>query len=129
MQQNGKRRRVYGLAMIALGLLLVSGAALWVTTHRSRGADPDNIQQVALGRSVYVEHCAACHGARLEGQANWPSRKPDGRMPAPPHDASGHTRHHPDEVLFGITKEGLAPFAPPGYQSDMPGFAGTLRDE
>jgi hypothetical protein len=51
-------------------------------------------------------------------------------MPAPPHDDSGHTWHHPDEVLFGITKNGLVlPYAPPGYQSDMPAFAGTLSDE
>jgi mono/diheme cytochrome c family protein len=51
-------------------------------------------------------------------------------MPAPPHDESGHTWHHTDEVLFGITKEGLVPgkYAPPGYTSDMPGFAGVLSD-
>jgi mono/diheme cytochrome c family protein len=51
-------------------------------------------------------------------------------MPAPPHDDSGHTWHHPDHVLFGITKYGLAaPYAPPGYESDMPAFAGTLSDD
>jgi mono/diheme cytochrome c family protein len=52
-------------------------------------------------------------------------------MPAPPHDASGHTWHHPDSVLFGMTKHGLVPgkHAPPGYQSDMPGFGGVLTDE
>jgi mono/diheme cytochrome c family protein len=50
-------------------------------------------------------------------------------MPAPPHDDTGHTWHHPDEVLFGITKHGLVPpYAPPGYDSDMPGFAGKLSD-
>jgi len=44
--------------------------------------------------------------------------------------AGGHTWHHPDEVLFGITKNGLAPpYAPKGYESDMPGFAGKLSDE
>ena len=50
-------------------------------------------------------------------------------MPAPPHDESGHTWHHPDEVLFGITKHGLVPpYAPAGYQSDMPAFGGVLTD-
>lgn len=50
-------------------------------------------------------------------------------MPAPPHDESGHTWHHPDEVLFGITKHGLVPpYAPPGYASDMPAFGGKLSD-
>jgi mono/diheme cytochrome c family protein len=33
-------------------------------------------------------------------------------------------------VLFGITKHGLvSPYAPAGYESDMPGFAGKLSDE
>jgi mono/diheme cytochrome c family protein len=87
-------------------------------------------QTLALGGKLYAQHCASCHGARLEGQPNWRSRLPNGRMPAPPHDESGHTWHHPDEVLFGITKHGVVPpYAPPGYQSDMPGFEGKLTDE
>ena len=51
-------------------------------------------------------------------------------MPAPPHDESGHTWHHPDHVLFGITKRGLVPpYAPAGYKSDMPAFADQLSDD
>jgi mono/diheme cytochrome c family protein len=84
---------------------------------------------VQLGRQSYAQHCAACHGARLEGQPNWRKPLPSGRMPAPPHDDSGHTWHHPDEVLFGITKHGLVPpYAPAGYRSDMPAFGNTLSD-
>jgi mono/diheme cytochrome c family protein len=50
-------------------------------------------------------------------------------MPAPPHDDSGHTWHHADEVLFGITKHGLVPpYAPASYESDMPAFGGVLTD-
>lgn len=95
------------------------------------GIDRESEAQVKLGAQVYATYCTACHGANLEGEANWRSRKPDGRMPAPPHDASGHTWHHPDEVLFGITKEGLVPGknAPPGYVSNMPAFGSTLSDE
>ena len=90
-------------------------------------ADPP--PDLALGQKIYVQHCAVCHGAKLEGQADWRKPLPNGRMPAPPHDDSGHTWHHPDGVLFGITKNGLvAPYAPVGYQSDMPGFGGTLSD-
>lgn len=93
--------------------------------------DPADARQVALGAKLYAQHCAACHGARLEGQPNWRSPLPTGRMPAPPHDESGHTWHHTDEVLFGITKEGLVPgkYAPPGYTSDMPGFGSVLSDD
>ena len=87
-------------------------------------------QQVASGQMIYAEHCAACHGAKLEGQPNWRERLANGRMPAPPHDESGHTWHHPDEVLFGITKHGLVPpYAPAGYASDMPAFGGKLSDQ
>lgn len=87
-------------------------------------------EQLALGQKTYAQHCAACHGAQLEGQPDWRKTLPNGRLPAPPHDDSGHTWHHPDAVLFGITKHGLVPpYAPPGYQSDMPAFAGKLSDD
>jgi mono/diheme cytochrome c family protein len=78
---------------------------------------------------LYVQHCASCHGLKLEGQPDWRKPLANGRMPAPPHDDTGHTWHHPDSVLFGITKNGLLPpYAPPGYQSDMPAFGGVLSD-
>jgi len=48
-------------------------------------------------------------------------------MPAPPHDATGHTWHHSDKQLFDMTKRGPGALVP-GYQSDMPGFADKLRD-
>ena len=84
---------------------------------------------LALGAKLYAEHCAACHGAKLEGQPNWQRKLPNGRFPAPPHDDSGHTWHHPDAVLIGITKHGLVPpYAPAGYESDMPAFGGKLSD-
>jgi len=93
-------------------------------------ADPRDSAKVALGQKVYAEHCAACHGAKLEGQPEWQRRLPTGRLPAPPHDETGHTWHHADHVLFGITKNGLvAPYAPRGYESDMPAFGGKLPDD
>ena len=92
-------------------------------------ADPGDAAKVALGEKVYAANCASCHGARLEGQPEWRRRLPNGRMPAPPHDESGHTWHHPDDLLFGMTKYGVARYAPPGYESDMPAFGGKLSDE
>lgn len=93
-------------------------------------ADPHNLGQVSLGEGVYRENCAACHGGNLEGQPNWKIRKSDGRLPAPPHDKTGHTWHHTDEQLFRITKLGLRPpLAPEGYESDMPSFGDVLTDE
>jgi len=89
----------------------------------------DAREELALGQRVYAQHCAACHGAKLEGQPHWQKKLPNGRFPAPPHDDTGHTWHHPNEVLFGITKHGLVPpYAPAGYESDMPAFGGKLSD-
>lgn len=93
-------------------------------------ADPGNAARVAGGAAIYTRHCAACHGMKLEGQPEWRVRLPNGRLPAPPHDDSGHTWHHPDAILFGIIKSGMVPpYAPAAYQSDMPPFGGTLSDE
>lgn len=92
-------------------------------------ADPRNETQVAAGRQLYDAHCASCHGTSLEGQANWRERRPDGKLPAPPHDASGHTWHHTDDALFTVTRNGLAAMAGAGYQTDMPGFADRLSDD
>lgn len=93
--------------------------------------DPADEQRVALGRVLYNSHCAACHGSALEGQPNWRERRADGRLPAPPHDETGHTWHHPDIQLFDITRHGMVPgrSAPEGYESDMPAYAGILSDE
>jgi mono/diheme cytochrome c family protein len=122
-------RTVIWVGNAALALLVAGGTAAWMLMPGGDRADPANAAQVALGRAVYAEHCASCHGANLEGQPDWRERKPDGRMPAPPHDATGHTWHHPDDVLFGFTKQGIGAFALPGYVSDMPTFGDLLTDE
>jgi len=91
-------------------------------------ADPENKTQVAQGERVYSAHCATCHGVKLEGQPNWRERLATGRLPAPPHDPSGHTWHHPDAMLFSMIRNGMAPHAPPDYNSDMPAFGDRLSD-
>jgi len=113
-------------AIIAVGL----GVSIWWFALRPETPriDADDAAQVALGQGVYQAQCARCHGANLEGQPNWRERLVNGRLPAPPHDDSGHSWHHPDEQLFGITKYGLGPYAPAGYESDMPAFEGALTD-
>jgi mono/diheme cytochrome c family protein len=83
--------------------------------------------EVALGQEVYAQGCASCHGANLEGQPDWRRRLENGRMPAPPHDETGHTWHHADRHLFTITKEGVGAVVP-GYESDMPAFGDSLTD-
>jgi mono/diheme cytochrome c family protein len=105
-----------------------SGIAVFAAADVATKADWKDPRQVALGKQVYIDHCAACHGANLEGQPNWRERNPDGKLPAPPHDASGHTWHHPDAQLFDITKRGTAALAGAGYQTDMREFGSLLSD-
>lgn len=83
---------------------------------------------VAEGRALYEVHCASCHGTGLEGEADWRERDGDGFMPAPPHDETGHTWHHPDRQLFRIVQLGTEAVVGGGYKSNMPGFAETMSD-
>jgi mono/diheme cytochrome c family protein len=123
------------VAAAAAALAVALGALIWWDAQVRGGRSPaipdlDAPARIAAGRTVYDAHCAACHGAQLEGQPDWQRRLPDGRLPAPPHDDSGHTWHHPFEVLFAITRNGLVPpFAPQGYRSDMPAFGDRLSDD
>jgi len=88
-------------------------------------------QDSALGRGLYSQHCAACHGANLEGAANWQQRGPDGRFPAPPHDETGHTWHHGDAMLFDYTRRGGQAYLDDlgvAFNSGMPAFDDVLTD-
>jgi len=87
-------------------------------------------KEVAQGKVLYNQHCASCHGVNLEGQPNWKERNEKGRLPAPPHDETGHTWHHANQLLFELTKFGMVPPNVPGnYESDMPAFKDSLTDE
>jgi len=114
-------------AVVAMGWSrMASFQPVPLTEHSLR---PDDPAVLAQGERIYMSHCAACHGQNLEGQPNWKERRPDGRLPAPPHDETGHTWHHPDEQLVRMTRLGIARVAGiPGYESDMPAFEGVLTD-
>ena len=120
---------VAGIAI--LSILIAASLFMRREGETATFIDPSDAALVMRGKTIYASHCAACHGAKLEGQPDWRMRLSNGRLPAPPHDASGHTWHHPDKVLIDIIKNGLVPgkTAPDGYQSDMPAYAGLLSDE
>lgn len=120
--------------IVALLLLLAIAAAGLLLRGSGGGEtliDGGDARLVAKGQAIYTQHCAACHGRSLEGQPDWRQRRADGRLPAPPHDASGHTWHHPDQMLIGMVSEGFQTgrYAPPGYSSDMPAYANVLSEE
>jgi mono/diheme cytochrome c family protein len=106
-----------------LGVLSIAAAL----TLASFTVSPALSRVASEGRALYVANCASCHGQNLQGQPDWMRRLPNGRLPAPPHDETGHTWHHSDRQLFTIVRDGLASIAP-GYETDMPAFAGVLTD-
>ena len=120
-----------------LALLLVAGAGYFSLRASNRHVSPplhslrpDDSQVLRVGARIYAQQCAACHGAKGEGQPHWRDRGPDGLLPAPPHDPSGHTWHHPDEQLFAITNQGLAQLInQPDYRTAMPIYGGVLSDD
>jgi mono/diheme cytochrome c family protein len=118
--------------IMAGGAAAVAGAALALYPHVVQGeaglfpyTDP---QVLAQGRAIYADHCASCHGAGLEGQPDWRRPNAAGLMPAPPHDETGHAWHHPDRLLFEITKHGTEAVVGGDYRSDMRGFGDVLTD-
>ena len=127
-------RSIGGMGAAGLGLAVLA-VIVGGTYVMSRGGavvklQPESAAVVARGQVVYSRECASCHGAQLEGQPNWRQPGADGVLPAPPHDASGHTWHHPDDLLLRIVKYGTAKVANmPDYRSGMPVYEGKLSDE
>ena len=118
--------------LVTGGLALAGFALAFVQAQPSEAVGlltPDASEVVAIGQDIYADQCAACHGARLEGQPNWRIRGEDGLLPAPPHDATGHTWHHDDETLFTLTKFGLAGLMENAPATGMPVYEGVLSDD
>lgn len=109
----------------SLGSPATSAVTPTVTVPPRPALDPG---LVALGETVYAEHCAECHGDSLEGEAGWQDLNDDGSYRAPAHDATGHTWQHDDTRLIQIVKLGGARVAPDVGVSNMPGYANILSD-
>ena len=90
---------------------------------------PNDLSIVTLGQNIYSENCASCHGVDLEGQENWQKRDDEGYLPAPPHDETGHTWHHPDEYLFLMTKYGIEKIIGKKYLNKMPAYKDILTNK
>ncbi|MCW9045223.1 MAG: cytochrome c [Alphaproteobacteria bacterium] len=117
---------VFIAAGFAIGLVYTQLTEPQQTTLSLAPNDPGVVQS---GEEIYVDQCASCHGANLEGQDKWREPMENGKLPAPPHDETGHTWHHADELLIDLTKRGPAAIVGTGYDSDMPGFKGVLSDQ
>jgi mono/diheme cytochrome c family protein len=89
---------------------------------------PPPADVVERGEAIYQQHCAVCHGPEGEGEPGWQTQNPDLTFPAPPHDATGHTWHHGDGLLFRIVRDGGETIESPSFRSRMPAFGHLLSD-
>ncbi|NVO54325.1 cytochrome c [Rhodobacteraceae bacterium B1Z28] len=101
-------------------------------TGASAGHEMDD-RDLTNGQTLYAEQCASCHGVNLEGQPDWQTPDDNGILPAPPHDETGHTWHHDNQLLFEYTRLGgeaaLTARGVDGFASGMPGFGDPLTDD
>ena len=125
--------RLMPLSLYAAGVLLVGGVIFYFSSPLDKAELGISLQHkdraaVDLGKTIYAENCASCHGVVLEGQANWRQRDAEGYLPAPPHDERGHTWHHPDSYLFLMTKYGIEEIIGKSYPNNMPAYEDKLVD-
>ena len=117
-----------------ISVLIILPILYFFTTYSNKSNASINLNLtdssiIENGKKVYAKNCASCHGINLEGQKNWMSRLPDGLMPAPPHDETGHTWHHSDRFLFMVTKYGIEELIGEKYLNNMPVYKDILSDE
>jgi len=100
-----------------------------VIANASDGSQSINSGRVKSGRAVYEQYCASCHGAEAQGAPNWQERDEHGELPAPPHNAEGHTWRHSDADLYEMVNKGWRDPFNRTKQLTMPAFDGVLSPE
>ncbi len=114
-----------GLALLMFWRMPSAGHPVVINNTAVPPVPTLNPDRVAQGAALYMQNCARCHGANLEGAPDWKRSLPDGSLPPPPHDSSGHTWHHPDSLLLSIIANG----GNPAFNSKMPAFKDKLSEE
>lgn len=122
-------RREQRFAVAGVGIALaVAGSIIGLAwTQLPSTPSLHDPERVLRGARIYAQYCAHCHGAHLQGQPDWRTRRADGRWPAPPHDDSGHTWHHANRTLFNIVRAGSP--ATDSVPKGMPAFGEVLTDD
>lgn len=113
-----RRAGVAGLAGVSL-LLVACGRG-------EEGPPAPDPEVLALGRHIYQQQCAACHGVQGEGAADWQVPDGAGELPPPPHDSTGHTWKHSDRMLYHIVLQGWRDPFNRTERLTMPAFRGVL---
>jgi mono/diheme cytochrome c family protein len=84
-------------------------------------------EQLAQGKVIFSENCAACHGADAGGVGasvgDWKTPDANGLYPAPPINGSAHAWHHSLKTLLRTINDGGKPLG-----GTMPAWQGRLTD-
>jgi mono/diheme cytochrome c family protein len=120
---------ITGVFLIALGSWVVFNHSSIESEQISIALLPKDNSVVSVGKVIYGQNCASCHGPKLGGAKNWKQRNTDGYLPAPPHDRNGHTWHHSENYLYSMTKYGIEKMIGQKYSNNMPAYEGKLSDE
>ncbi len=80
--------------------------------------------QLELGKSLYLHHCASCHGDAAAGTSDWRKADLNGYYPPPPLNGTAHGWHHPLNVLERTIAVGGVPLG-----GVMPGFSDKLSQD
>ena len=117
--KNALTRWALLIATVSL-LLACSDTQSTATDDSARWYTP---QQLAQGKAIFADNCAACHGANGEGVSHWQTPDSNGFYPAPPINGTAHAWHHSLAVLLRTINQG-------GEQlgGRMPGFQGRLTE-
>ncbi|MSP47986.1 MAG: cytochrome c [Alphaproteobacteria bacterium] len=113
------------VAIVVTGTVMMIERRLAATATDAR---PDRPAQVALGRTLYRQHCSYCHGVDREGHEDWRPDMPVALGLAPPLDERSPAVDRSDRQVFEQVKFGGQPFLPAGARSQMPAFEFNLTD-
>jgi thiol:disulfide interchange protein DsbC len=100
-------------------------AFLLAATHQSYAAETDrwySDEQVAAGKKLFQQNCAACHGQNAEATPDWKKTDANGNYPPPPLNGSAHAWHHDLDLLRRTIRVGGAKLG-----GQMPAFEGQLN--
>ncbi|MFA7296735.1 MAG: copper resistance protein CopC [Dehalococcoidia bacterium] len=114
------RMRILATTVVMIGVVLVYGAHSHGGPQQQQATGtnpvPGGPQAVEVGRLLYQQQCASCHG--ISGLGDGPQAA--GLQP-PPADLRLHTPMHPDSQIYAFISQGF-----PG--SAMPAFTGRLTE-
>lgn len=114
------------MANMSRGLAASLVCAVSLARAGGTPTQPATPAQMRIGRAIYQQYCAACHGARGEGAPHWQHPDALGEMPPPPHNSAGHTWKHADGMLYQLVHDGWRDPFNKTSRLTMPAFRQTL---